>query len=303
MKYKNYYKILELKSDRVTEDEIKNAYRKLAKKYHPDINPGDAVAGEKFKDVNEAYQVLGDEASKKKYDRIHSFYRVKDTIEDTKQKLNTDGFSEMFEMMFGKKDVNISNQKMANKNLPTVGEDLESQIDITLKEAFFGTEKKLAFRTVDGKMKSISLKVPKGIRNNEKIRIAGQGKPGKNGGGSGDLYIKTMIMKDNIYELNGSDICMDLNLSPWEAVLGCKVQVKGIDSDILINVPTSVQSGEKLRVAGAGFWNGQGGRGDLLLNVQIMVPPHPTESEVLLFEKLGTVSKFEARRNITKEKE
>lgn len=303
MKYKNYYKILELKSDRVTEVEIKNAYRKLAKKYHPDINPGDVIAGEKFKDVNEAYQVLGDEVSKRKYDRIHNFYRVKDTFEDTKQKLNSDGLSEMLEMMFGKKESITVNKKIPNKNLPIAGEDLESQIDITLKEAFLGTEKKLAFKTANGNMKSISLKVPKGIRNNEKIRIAGQGKPGQNGGKNGDLYIKTMIVKDNIYELNGSDICMNLKLSPWEAVLGCKVQVQGIDSDILINVPTSVQSGEKLRVAGAGFWNGKGGRGDLLLNVQIMVPTHPTESEVLLFEKLGTVSKFEARKNITKEKE
>ena len=187
MKYKNYYKILELKSDRVTEEEIKNAYRKLAKKYHPDINPGDEIANEKFKDVNEAYQVLGDEASKKKYDRIHSFYIVKDTFEDTKEKLNSNGISEMIGIVFGKKE--SVKDVMKNKNNPIIGEDLESKIDITLEEAFFGTEKKLAFRTIDGKMKSLSLKIPKGIRNNEKVRISGQGKPGKNGGQIGRAHV------------------------------------------------------------------------------------------------------------------
>ena len=99
MKYKNYYKVLELKSDRVSDEEIKNAYRRLAKKYHPDINPGDEVASEKFKLVNEAYQVLGNEVSKKKYDRIHNIYRVKDTREDTKEKINFDGMSDMIGMV------------------------------------------------------------------------------------------------------------------------------------------------------------------------------------------------------------
>ena len=294
MKYKNYYKILELKSDRVTEDEIKNAYRRLAKKYHPDINPGNEIANEKFKDVNEAYQILGDEASKKKYDRIHNIYRVKDTFEDTKAKINANGVSEMIDIVFGKKEkVNINKK---NQKLPMTGEDLESKIDITIEEAFFGTEKKLAFRTIDGKLKNISVKIPKGIRNGEKVRISGQGKPGKNGGEPGDLYIKIELMKNDFYETRGSDLYMNLNLSPWEAALGCEVSVKNIDSTILINVPKGIQSGEKLRVANSGFWNGAGGRGDLLLNVQVMVPKELTDSERLLFEKLSEVSHFEARK-------
>ena len=294
MKYKNYYKILELKSDRVTDEEIKNAYRRLAKKYHPDINPGDEVANEKFKDVNEAYQVLGDEASKKKYDRIHNIYRVKDTFEDTKEKLNYNGVSEMIGMVFGKKEQDKHENR--NKNIPIVGEDLESKIDITLEEAFYGTEKKLAFRTIEGKMKSISVKIPRGIRSGEKIRIAKQGKPGKNGGEAGDLYIKVEIMKNELFETKGSDIYMNLKLSPWEAALGCEVNVKSIDSSILINVPSGIQTGEKLRVANSGFWNVNGTRGDLLLNVQVMVPKDLSESEKLLFEKLSTVSHFEPRK-------
>ena len=210
MKYKNYYKVLELKSDRVSDEEIKNAYRRLAKKYHPDINPGDEVASEKFKLVNEAYQVLGNEVSKKKYDRIHNIYRVKDTIEDTKEKINFDGMSDMIGMVFGKKEQ--SNFENKNKSIPITGEDLESKIDITLEEAFFGTEKKLAFRTVTGDMKNISVKIPKGIRNGEKVRLAKQGKPGKNGGEPGDLYIKIEIMKNDFFEVKGFDLCMNLKL-------------------------------------------------------------------------------------------
>lgn len=294
MKYKNYYKILELKSDRVTDDEIKNAYRKLAKKYHPDINPGDEVASEKFKSVNEAYQILGNEAMKKKYDRIHNIYRVKNTIEDTKEKLNANGISEMFEIMFGKKEINVSNN--SKNDLPINGENLESKIDITLEEAFLGVEKKLAYKSIDGKMKSISVKIPKGIKNGEKIRISGQGKPSKNGGKNGDLYIKVCVMKSDIFELKDSDIYMDLEISPWEAILGCEVNVKNIDSSIRINIPKGVQSGDKLRIANGGFWNVNGDRGDLFLNIQIMVPQELTESELLLFEKLSAISQFNPRK-------
>ena len=294
MKYKNYYKILELKSDRVSDEEIKNAYRRLAKKYHPDINPGDEVASEKFKLVNEAYQVLGNEVSKKKYDRIHNIYRVKDTIEDTKEKINFDGMSDMIGMVFGKKEQ--SNFENKNKSLPITGEDLESKIDITLEEAFFGTEKKLAFRTVTGDMKNLSVKIPKGIRNAETVRLAKQAKPGKNGGEPGDLYIKVEIMKNDIFEVKGFDLCMNLKLSPWEAALGTEVKIENIDSSILVNVPAGTESGEILRIANSGFWNTSTyGRGDLLLNIQIMVPKELTDTEKLLFEKLEAVSNFKAR--------
>lgn len=294
MKYKNYYKVLELKSDRVSDEEIKNAYRRLAKKYHPDINPGDEVASEKFKLVNEAYQVLGNEVSKKKYDRIHNIYRVKDTIEDTKEKINFDGMSDMIGMVFGKKEQ--SNFENKNKSIPITGEDLESKIDITLEEAFFGTEKKLAFRTVTGDIKNISVKIPKGIRTGEKVRLAKQGKPGKNGGEPGDLYIKIEIMKNDFFEVKGFDLCMNLKLSPWEAALGTEVKIENIDSSILVNVPAGTESGEILRIANSGFWNTSTyGRGDLLLNIQIMVPKELTDTEKLLFEKLEAVSNFKAR--------
>lgn len=181
MKYKNYYKILGLNSDKATEEDIKSSYRKLAKKYHPDINPGDALAAENFKNINEAYQVLGNEESKKKYDRLHFAYKIKDGFNFTniKEAFNGEsGFSDFFEMFVGKneKKVVTNLDKKNQKDIPIPGEDIESEIDVTLEEVFWGEEKKIAFKTSDGKIKTITIKIPQGIRNGGKIRIAEQGK-------------------------------------------------------------------------------------------------------------------------------
>lgn len=295
MKYKNYYKILGLKNEKVTDEEIKLAYRHLAKMYHPDINGGNESITEKFKEVNEAYHVLGDEASRKKYDRMYFAYKFKDgfSFDGTKDKVDAEnGFSEMFNMVFGKKDEPKVKTNLDKKDYPTIGEDLESEIDISLEEAFFGAEKKIAFKTTQGSLKTISVKVPRGIRAGEKIRLANQGKPGKNGGANGDLYIKVNILKHERFRIEGADLILDLPLSPWEAMLGCEVEIQNIDSNIFILVPECVISGERLRVASCGYLDGMGGRGDLLLEIKIMIPKNPTEEEKALFEKLRDVSKY-----------
>lgn len=298
MKYKNYYKILGLKNEKVTDEEIKMAYRHLAKLYHPDINGGNEAVTEKFKEVNEAYHVLGDQASRKKYDRGYFAYKFRDgfTKEKVQNTVDTEhGFSEIFNMVFGKKEEPNIKTNLDKKDYPVVGEDLESEIDISLEEAFFGAEKKIAFKTVEGGLKTIAVKVPRGIRAGEKIRLANQGKPGKNGGENGDLYIKVNILPHEKFKLEGSDIVVDLLLSPWEAVLGCKVEVQNIDSNIFISVPKCVVSGERLRVANSGYLDGVGGRGDLLLEVKIMVPKRPSEREIELYEELGKISDFRPR--------
>ncbi len=156
MKYKNYYKILGLKNEKVTDEEIKMAYRHLAKLYHPDINGGDERITEKFKEVNEAYHVLGDATSRKKYDRMYFAYKFRDSFsfDNTKNKVSSEnGFSEMLNMVFGKKDEPKVKTNLDKKDYPIVGEDLESEIDITLEEAFFGAEKKIAFKTVNNRLK------------------------------------------------------------------------------------------------------------------------------------------------------
>ena len=298
MKYKNYYKILGLKNEKVTDEEIKIAYRTLAKKYHPDINGGDESITEKFKDVNEAYHVLGDSTSRKKYDRMYFAYKFKDgfSFENTKYKVDAEnGFSEMFNMVFGRKNEPKIKTNLDKKDYPIIGEDLESEIEISLEEAFFGAEKKIAFKTVDGGLRTITVKVPRGIRKGEKIRLQDQGKPGKNGGANGDLYIKVNILKHEKFKLEGSDLIIDLPLSPWEAALGCSVEVQNIDSNIFIEVPKNVVSGERLRVANSGYLDGIGARGDLLLEIKIMIPKRLTEEEERLFKELKEVSTFVPR--------
>lgn len=302
MKYKNYYKILGLSNDKATDEDIKNSYRKLAKLYHPDINPGDAVAAEKFKDINEAYQILGNEESKKKYDRVHFAYKLKDgfNFSNIKDAFNGEnGFNEFFEMFVGKNEKNVVTNldKKQNKNIPIPGEDIESEIEATLEEVFNGEEKKIAFKTTDGKMKTITVKIPQGIRNGGKIRIADQGKPGKNGGAQGDLYIKVNILKHEKYKLDGANLLTDLPLTPWEAALGCNIEIESIDSKVLIAVPAGIQSGEKLRIASHGYYDGYGLRGDLLAEVKIVVPKTLTKEETQLYTNLKNISCFSPRDN------
>ena len=302
MKYKNYYKILGLSNDKATDEDIKNSYRKLAKLYHPDINPGDTVAAEKFKDINEAYQILGSEESKKKYDRVHFAYKLKDGLNfsNIKDTFNGEkGFNEFLEMFVGKNEKNVVTNldKKQNKNIPIPGEDVESEIEATLEEVFNGEEKKIAFKTTDGKMKTITVKIPQGIRNGGKIRIADQGKPGKNGGAQGDLYIKVNILKHEKYKLDGANLLTDLPLTPWEAALGCNIEIESIDSKVLIAVPAGIQSGEKLRIASHGYYDGYGLRGDLLAEVKIVVPKTLTKEETQLYTNLKNISCFSPRGN------
>lgn len=293
MKYKNYYKILGLDSSRASEEDIKVAYRRLAKQYHPDINQGNEIASERFKDINEAYQVLGNEESKRKYDRVHFAYKLKDSFK-LKDGLNKSGFDNFVNMFVGNAVQNNKNVTNSN-NIPTRGDNLESTIEVTLEEAFDGIEKKLAFKQLDGKMKNVVVKIPKGVNNNSKIRLAGQGKPGKNGGKSGDLFITIKIIENKKFKLDDANLIAELPLTPWEAALGCKLNVESLDSKINITVPPGVQSGEKLRIAKNGYFDINGDRGDLLLNLKIVVPKELTEEEQKLFDKMKQISHFSPR--------
>ena len=144
-------------------------------------------------------------------------------------------------------------------------------------------------------MKTFTIKVPAGIRDGEKIRLLGQGKKGSNGGNNGDLFIKINVEDDTRFRLDGYDLITDLYLTPWEAALGTRVTINGIDEVVALFVPPGIQSGEKVRIAKKGYKDGQGSRGDLVTEVKILVPKNLTEKERSLFEQLGQVSKFKAR--------
>lgn len=287
MIYKDYYKILDLKTSRVSIDEIKVAYRAAAKKYHPDLNVGDSLAEERIKDINEAYRTLSVPASKRKYDRIWNSRNNINNYQKIKGK-------NIFNMFLGNTEIN----EETDRKLPQRGEDIETEIDVKLEEAFYGLEKKISLRTVDGKMKTFSVKVPDGIRNGEKIRLIGQGKTGKNGGKNGDLFIKINIENSKTFKLFSSDLYTDLLLTPWEAALGTRTSVQTIDGETTIYIPQGMESGEKIKIPNKGYKDGKGGRGDLVAEIKIVVPKKLTEEENNLFEKLKEVSKFSPRNSV-----
>ena len=281
MIFKDYYKILGLKNNNVTAEEIKQAYREQAKKYHPDINTTSDFAEERFKDINEAYKTLSNSSTRRKYDRMwNSRIGKKQKNKQQNKKEKKSIFAEMFQMFFG--EIKQKEKKKEEKQKsPKKGENIETEITVSIFEAFYGMEKKIALRTIDGKMREFNVKIPAGIRNEEKIRLMGQGKPGENGGKSGDLLIKIHIENDKKFKLNGIDIYTDLYITPWEAALGTKLNINSIDEEILLYIPQGTESGENICLKGKGYLNGRGGRGDLFVNVQIMIPKKnlPEEQE------------------------
>lgn len=288
MIFKDYYKILGLETNKVTIDEIKNAFREQAKKYHPDVNNTKA-AEERFKDINEAYRVLGEYSAKRKYDRIW-YSHVGKRLD--KQKQEREENSDILTLLFG----NIKTPKKAeNKKVAIRGENIETEITVNVEQAFYGMNKKIQLRAIDGKMKTFSVQVPAGIRNGEKIRLIGQGKQGRNGGKNGDLLIKINIENTPKYRLQGYDIYTNLWLAPWEAALGAKVKIDTIEDSINIYVPQGIESGETLRISKMGYKDGKGGRGDLIAEVKIVVPKQPSKEELELYQKLKEITKFEPR--------
>ena len=299
MIFKDYYKILGLESNKVTPEEIKSAYREQAKKYHPDINSESSFSEERFKDINEAYKVLSTPATKRKYDRMwNSNVGKKKKFEESKREEGS-VFSNFFKMFFGEQ-INKTNKSINNKKekVAVKGENIETEIDVSIEEAFYGQDKKISLRAQNGKMKTFTIKIPAGIRNGEKVRLIGQGKKGENGGKNGDLLIKVNIKNDRKFSLQGIDLHTDLFITPWEAVLGTKVSVETIGETIFLHIPQGIESGEKVKIPGKGYKDGKGGRGELIADVKIMIPKKPTEEEKGFFEKLNQISKFNPRISV-----
>lgn len=294
MIFKDYYKILELKTNRVTLEEIRTAYRLAVKKNHPDLNVGNRLAEEKIKDINEAYRVLSDSTKKRKYDRMWlSNVAKKDQEYQEQQRSTGSAFSDFFNMLFGQ--VKEKENSTYNEKVPIKGENVETEINISIEEGFYGKEKKISLRTVEGKMKTFTVNIPAGIRNGEKIRLIGQGKEGINGGKNGDLLIKVNIENNKIFRLQGYDLYTDLLITPYEAALGTKVNVNSIDEYSQIYVPKGTQSGEKITIPSKGYKAGNGVRGDLIAEVKIALPKNLSSEEIDLYKKLKEISKFNPR--------
>lgn len=308
MKYKDYYSVLGLNKD-ATQDEIKKAYRKLAKKYHPDANPNNKKAEEKFKEVNEAYEVLGDPDKRKKYDAFGSSTNFQDGFDFDpssygfgnnvryEYKANVGGdYSDFFKSFFGEEGFDLGSifggfgNQQRRKSYPAKGGDVESIIEILPEEGFAGIEKSVSIRTRTGD-RSLSFKIPKGVKNGEKIRLKGQGEPGTNGGPNGDLYLTVKFKKSGKFEIEGKDLSTTLDVMPWDAALGGEKPVDTLDGRILIKIPPGIQTDSKIRVVGKGYIDRSGLRGDLYIKIRI-VNPKVINSEVKkLYEKLRDVEK------------
>ena len=288
MSFKDYYNILGLSSNKVTIDEIKLAYREQAKKYHPDMHVGDNSSEEKFKEINEAYKILSDPKSRKRYDRNWFIYTERKKRLQNKDREVKKSFKEkIIDILFG---MTTSKAQTAKKSKePINGENIETEVEVSVLEAFNGTSKKLKLLAVDGKTKTFNLNIPAGIQNGDKIRFVGQGKPGKNNGDRGDLLVKVKITDTKDFKLVGADIYKEISITPWQAALGTKLNIEAIDGEITLVVPKGTESGERFTIKGKGYKFGRGNRGNFYIITKIVVPKKLTEKQLKVYNELKEI--------------
>ena len=301
MIFKDYYKILGFDNCNVSQEELKIAYREQAKKYHPDVNGINKNTEERFKDINEAYRTLSNETSRKKYDRAWKINigrrrnREKYGGSSTKSESVKEN---LFTILFG----NISSRKKEKEDTDSKprkkGEDVDTEIEITLEDAFFGKVKKISLRTVKGDLKTLTVKIPAGIRDNEKIRLIGQGKKNKKDEKPGDLFIKVKVKPNDNFILKGYDLYTKAYITPWEAALGAKIKVKGIDDIETLEVKKGTSTGEQIMVENKGFREKSGKRGNLICNIAIMMPNTISEEEEKIYKELKKKSSYNPRKTV-----
>ncbi|RLB06522.1 MAG: J domain-containing protein [Deltaproteobacteria bacterium] len=323
VKYKDYYEILGVPRN-ATQEEIHAAYRKLARKYHPDVNKS-PDAEEKFKEIGEAYEVLKDPEKRKKYDQLGANWKAGQDFtpppgwevhfdfwgpgeETGETSWRTTDFSDFFETLFGGgfKRTRARSGRTGGPFTGTWvqdGQDQEAKITITLEDAYRGGTKTIMLQTpkidengnVTMETKSYEVKIPPGVTAGQKIRLSGQGQPGTGGGRPGDLYLVVDIAPHPYYRLEGRDIYYKLKVTPWEAALGAQVDVPTPGGFVSVRIPPGTSSGKKLRLRGKGLPNPKGKPGDFYVEVEIAVPEKLTSREKELFEELKKHSTFNPR--------
>lgn len=276
MAQKDYYATLGLKKGAEAE-EIKKAYRKLAVKYHPDKNPGDSKAEDRFKEINEAYAVLSDPQKKSQYDQFGSDgFHQRYSQEDIFRGFNSGdifrefglGSDDVFSRIFGGGGGGFRQGGRSGRK----GSDYQMEVAISFTEAFSGVEKRVSF-TANGRSEEISVKIPAGIESGARLRLAGKGGAGSGGATAGDMFLDIVVRDDQKYRREGADIIMPLEIPFSHACLGGSLDVATLDGTKRIKVPAGIQSGTKVRLKGLGFpQSGKSGRGDFYVQVQISVP-------------------------------
>ena len=334
VQFRDYYEVLGLNKNASASD-IKSAFRKQARKYHPDVNPGDKSAEEKFKELNEAYEVLSDPEKRKRYDTLGPNWKAGEEFRpppNWRQEspdfgdmgdafgAGASGFSDFFESLFG--GGRGARAGRSGAGFAMRGRDIEADIELGLEEAHRGGTRSLSLQTSqicpecrgtgskDNKApcptcrgagtiqlpKTLEVTIPAGVREGSVIRLAGQGEPGVNNASPGDLFLRARIRAHQLFTITGdSDVQLELPVAPWEAALGAKVLVPTLEGPIEMTIPSETQAGQRLRLRGQGLNRRGGGRGDQYAKLKIVNPPALTDAERELFEKLRTQSRFNAR--------
>lgn len=286
MEYKDYYKVLGVERS-ATQDEIKKAFRKLAVKYHPDKNPGDKVAEEKFKEITEAYEVLGKEDSRKKYDELGANWKQ---YENTGfgggyQNFSGSGFSDFFDMFFGGQGGgfgfgNMGGFGSSRRQRAMKGQDLTATLSMTLREAYFGTT-----RLINVGNQTIKITVKPGVKDGQTLRVKGKGNPGINGGANGDLLMKINIAKDNDYQRDDDDLVKNVDVDVYTAILGGKVSVETMKGTVNVPIKPMTQNNSVLRLKGLGMPHyDKEGAGAMLLKIQLTLPKKFSDKELELIK-------------------
>lgn len=326
---KDYYNILGIKKD-ATDKEIKQAYRRLARKYHPDVNPGDKTAEGKFKEINEAYEILSDKDKRRKYNKYGDKWQYADQFEQAERQQQSyyrdfgqggrgstfhfsgdvGGMDDILEELFGGRAGAF--QRRAQ---PRRGQDLESPVEITLEEAYSGTNRTINLQFekpcsackgtgriqnlpcsvcrgsgMEPDVKRIEVKIPAGVHTGSRVRVAGKGQPSYSGGPSGDLYLIISVKSHPTFERRGDNLHVSVPVPLTTAMLGGEVQVPTLKGKLALKIPPETQNGRMFRLTGQGMPHpGKSEKGDLLARVNIVLPTKLTEKEKELFRQLSEI--------------
>ena len=342
VQYKDYYQTLGVPRG-ASEGDLKKAFRKLAREFHPDVAKNKKQAEEKFKEINEAYEVLSDSAKRKRYDELGANwqsgadFRPPPGWESSGQGRNAagggahgfqfdgTGFSDFFEQFFGSRGgrgaTGFGRGGFAEEAMSAErGQDIEGDILVTLEEAMRGSVRSVSVRHAVvceqcggsgqrnrrvcqacggtgqvAKTETYQVKVPAGVTEGQRLRIAGRGEAGTGGGAAGDLYLRVRLARHPDFEVEDHNLIYQAEVAPWEAVLGANISVPTLNGHVSIKVPAGTQNGQKLRVRGRGLPERSGGNGDLIVETRIEVPKRVTDAERKLWERLAQESKFNPR--------
>ena len=326
VEFKDYYQTLGVSRDASGED-IKKAFRKLARLYHPDVAKDKKVAEAKFKEINEAHEVLSDPEKRRKYDELGANWDQAgaagypppgggmggtrwSTSGDEEFQFGGTGFSDFFEQFFsrgrrrgGPEQFFRQGRGAEAPEYAAPGEEVEGDILVTLDEAMHGSLRRISLRRVhpqtgEAESETFTVRIPPGAQEGRRIRVPGKGGPGYGGGPAGDLYLRVRLAAHPDFEVRGADLYHDLEVAPWDAVLGAQVVVPTLSGTIKLKIPAGTAAGKQLRVRGQGLLTKPGGeRGDLYVVVRVQVPTTVNEKERTLWEQLAQTSRFKPGRS------